>query len=245
MNGRTQRQQPDRESPTLALRRFLAMPDDEPTELTMFCGGRISIAQATSKAAHIGLLAEAEHMPDFNGAYQLVNKMDPAIMARYPSNRIQRASNGRASDRDITSRRALFIDIDPVRPKGISATADEHDAARGVAHNIRDFLTRELGTDSSLGCGCSGNGFFILIAIEAQLVLKDDNAEIKHFLDLLNRKFGNAAVSVDKSVFNAARLMPSPGTTKRKGQDLPDRPHRPVTFSCRPTVSRVALKELV
>ena len=67
---------------------------------------------------------------------------------------------------------------------------------------------------------------------------------ISDFLKLLNRKFGTDTVKLDCSCFNPARLMPMPGTWKRKGRNAPERPHRLTTFTCAPDVRRVALQAL-
>ena len=59
-----------------------------------------------------------------DGVYVTVNPVLPALLARAPKNRIRRAGSGdTTSDRDVMQRRSLLVDIDPVRPTGISPTA--------------------------------------------------------------------------------------------------------------------------
>lgn len=226
-------------------RGFLGIADDEPIELTFFCEGRILLAHATDLGNHVRLLREAERRSDFNGAYQLVNgPMDPALLARYESNQIHKAWNGRTTDRDIGGRRAVFLDVDPVRPKGISSTDEQLREACDVTDKVQEFLSSALGGDAAIGRGCSGNGFFLLVALEPRKVDAADTARISEFLRMLNEAFGNERVKIDQAVANPARLMPAAGTWKRKGVDTAERPHRRTSFVCRARVTRVPLDAL-
>ena len=106
---------------TAMVRRFLGMPDDEPTELTFFAQGRILLAQVENLEAHVQALRDAESIRGFNGSYQLVNgPLVPEIFARYEPNTIDWAWNGRCNDKNIQLVRAMFLDCDPKRIKGIS-----------------------------------------------------------------------------------------------------------------------------
>jgi hypothetical protein len=227
------------------IRHFLNIAPNEPVELTAFVQGRIQVAQVDTVEEHHRRLHDIQRREDFNGAYLPLNgPFNPALLARYSRNQWHRAWNGRVSDADILFRRAVFIDCDPVRPKGISATQGEHDAAQGVASTVCEWLASRIGGSSPIGAGSSGNGAFILIAIEPTSPTKETTQRIGKFLSLLQKKFGNDIVKIDSSVSNPARLMPAPGTWKRKGVDTPDRPHRMVTFTCKPTVTRVPLEVL-
>jgi hypothetical protein len=228
------------------LRKFLGIPTSELTELTFFVRGRIHVAHAMTVLDQVRLLEEAQRMRGFNGAYQLVNgPINPALGARYQPNRIHPAWNGRVGDADIGIRRAIFIDIDPVRPKGISATHEEKLAAYEVYTQVADFLFDVLKDETVLGRGDSGNGFFILIAIEPTPVAAESTERIRRFLKLLANLFDTKRVRIDTSVGNVARLMPAPGTWKRKGENTPDRPHRRTAFKCLDVVSRVPLEKVV
>lgn len=229
---------------TTLVRRFLAMPDDEPTELTFFYEGRIHVAQATDAEQHARLLREAQKRRGFTAAYMLVNgPLNPAIFARYEPDTIVKGWNGRASDADILKRRALFCDVDPKRPKGISATDDEKAEAAEVSDRLESWLRAEVGRNA-VARGDSGNGCFLLVALEPRDVVKDDVPRISNLLRLLNKKFGTERVKIDESVFNAARLMPAPGTWKRKGRDTAERPHRQTSFCPPATIERVPMEVL-
>lgn len=225
-------------------RRCLGMPDEEPTELTFFCHGRISVAHALTAESHCQLLRAGERLRDFTAAYMLVNgPIDCRVLARYKSGEIHRATNGRVTDKEIETRRALFIDVDPQRPKGISATESEKREAHDVARAVYADLARKVGI-TSLAFGDSGNGFFVLLALEPCAPTPETTARISRLLGLLDQKFSTEHVKIDRSVSNAARLMPAAGTWKRKGEDTLERPHRLTSFSCRGEITRIPLEAL-
>lgn len=232
---------------TALLRRFLQVCNGETLELTFLAQRRISVAYPTNQAEHIRLLREGQRLRGFNGAYQLLNgPMFTAVLHRYPLNQVVRAWNGRAQDRDVPLRRAIYIDIDPVRPSGISATDAEKRAAMDTRQRVEEFLVRELGDPAALGRGDSGNGCFMLIAIQQPcLTILNHTNHVQRFLKLLAREFDTKHVQIDTSVSNTARLMPCPGTWKRKGEDTRERPHRRVYFSCHPTVRPVPFEAIV
>ena len=235
----------DIEVSTILVRRFLDIPDDEPVEITVFYEGRVHIAHATTVDAHIRLLGEAQRRRDYTAAFMLCNgPMDPALVDRYEPDQIHRAWNGRVTDKDIATRRALFIDVDAIRPKGISSTDDQLQEAYEVSAALEAWLAAEVG-EHAIGHGCSGNGFFTLIALEAKPDGKDTPIKVGAFLQLLNKMFGTDRVKIDSSVSNLARLMPAPGTWKRKGRNTEERPHRMTSFIFRAPVARIPREALI
>lgn len=229
---------------TRRVRRFLGMPDDEATELTFFVQGRIWLAQVTSLEHHVRALRKAEGIRGFNGAYQLVNgPLVSELFARYEPNAIDRAWNGRANDGNILGLRAVFLDCDPKRIKGISATDAEKSAAREVTLAVRELLAQSVGADA-IGMGDSGNGYFLLVALEPTVPTAETTKRIGALLALLQRKFGTETVKIDGAVANPARLMPAPGTWKRKGFSTKDRPHRMTSFECSDSPARVPLESI-
>lgn len=230
---------------TALVRRFLGVVADEPIELTAFVGGRIHVAHATTAADHVRLLRQAQQMRDFTAAYQLVNgPVDPNLTYRYAPLRWHRAMNGRATDRDIQALRAVFLDVDVMRPKGISSTNEELNAACEVSRAVEAWFADTLGSEAPIGHGCSGNGFYTLLAIEPVAPTAETTRRISGLLGLLQKKFGTNRVKIDTSVANPARLMPAPGTMKCKGIDAPERAHRETTFMCAADVQRVPLEAL-
>ncbi len=218
---------------TVLVNTFLGVAESEFRELTSFVNGKMWVGQTSSTEGHIRLLRSAPEFRGYAGSYMLCNgRLDSALSARYEQDRWQPATNGRATDKDIATRRAVFVDIDPIRPKGISSTNDEFEAAREVASKVRVWLTEKLGS-MCLGFGCSGNGFYVLIAVEPTSNPMESTERVQRFLTLLSKKFSTEHVKIDTAVANPARLMSCPGTMKCKGRHTDERPHRMTSFSYR------------
>ncbi len=195
--------------------------------------GRVSSGYFDSPA---GLAAAAEVLDDAAesaGIYATLNPVTPALLARR-ANRVKRRlgpKDATTADGDILSRRWLPIDVDPVRPSGVSATADEHREACAVARAIRDALgaagwTAPIAADS-------GNGCHLLYRVD--LPNDDDStALVKGVLAALDERFSTESAKVDTANFNAARIWKCYGTVSRKGDSTADRPHRRSAIVSRP-----------
>jgi hypothetical protein len=155
--------------------------------------------------------------------YVTLNELEPALLARR-ANRVQRKPKATTADDNVLRRRWLLIDLDPRRPSDVSATDEEHEAAIQRGREIRSFLVGELGWPEPI-VGDSGNGVHLLFRID----LSNDTAAhelVQQCLRALAQMFTDDTVSVDESVFNASRIVKLYGTVARKGDSLPDRPHR-------------------
>jgi hypothetical protein len=163
-----------------------------------------------------------KHSVMAQGAYVTINPVNTDLLAR-SANRLQVAvrDSPLTSDRDVTIRRWLPIDLDPVRPRGISATEQEHDLAIARARQIRRALNTEGWPAPILAD--SGNGGHLLYKIDLPV---DDCEVVKRCLEALALRFNDDRVKVDQSVFNPSRIWKLYGTLSRKGDSLPDRPHR-------------------
>jgi hypothetical protein len=156
------------------------------------------------------------------GVYLTLNPVKTALLGR-ANNRIERRAALTTTDKDIVRRRLLLIDADADRPAGISSTDAEHEAALAKAREIRDHLTG-LGFPLPL-LADSGNGGHLVYGLdlpndaEATKLLSD-------FLRALALRFSTGQVKIDEKVFNAARISKVYNTMVRKGDNLPDRPHR-------------------
>ena len=73
--------------------------------------------------------------PSITGIYVTLNAVNPALLARRVNRIKMRLSRKDATtaDTDIIRRRWLPVDIDPVRPSGVSSTDAEHEEI-GRAH---------------------------------------------------------------------------------------------------------------
>ena len=95
-----------------------------------------------------------------------------------------------------------------------------------------------------MGFGCSGNGFYLLLALEPSLPTKESTERIQRS-NLLNLKLGNERAKIDTTVANPARLMSCPGTMKCKGVHSEESPHRMTWFECSENVQRIPLTAVV
>jgi hypothetical protein len=201
----------------------------------LFSGGVVEVRALADYATHSGYFddfakcaAAAEALdadPEVRGIYVTLNAVDPALLARR-ANRVKMRlsrSDATTSDADILRRRWLPIDLDPVRPSGVSSTEEEHAAALRRADEIALWLD-EQGFPHPVRAD-SGNGAHLLYAIDLP---NDDpsTALVKGVLATLDALFSDETVTVDTANFNAARIWKLYGTCSRKGDNTPERPHR-------------------
>ena len=167
------------------------------------------------------------------GVYCTLNPVDPGLLGRSQNRIIDEAENT-TTDEQIVCRRWLLLDIDPVRPPGLSATDDESRAAGALATYVHNELAKD-GWPEPLRV-MSGNGTYLLYRLPD--LPNDDNSTdlIKRVLHGLGNRFDNSAAKIDRSTFNASRIIKVPGTAARKGDDfkgtskIPARPHRVAGF---------------
>ena len=185
------------------------------------------------------------------GIYLTLNPVRPDLLAR-AANRLRVKARETTADGDIVRRRWMLVDVDPVRPSGVSATDGELEMARERGEAIRAYLTT-LDWPAPV-VAMSGNGYHLLYRVDLST---DDDGLVQGVLGAIADRFSDDAVSVDRSVFNPARIVKAIGTVARKGDDLrdfpgagvEDRPHRrsrlvdaPATIAC---VATEQLKALV
>lgn len=164
----------------------------------------------------------AKVAPYAEGVYVTLNPVKPALLAR-AANRCKPAGKGdqTTSDRDITRRRWLGIDIDTTRPAGISSTDEELEYALEVANDMRTMYAG-IGWPNPI-MACSGNGAHLDYRIDLPA---DDGGLVARVLKSLALFWDDARIKVDLTVFNPARIWKLYGTIARKGDDTEDRPHR-------------------
>ena len=174
-----------------------------------------------------GKLVDAARKQDERGhdVYVTLNKLpDEIAYRRY--NRVEQIK-GRdplTSDDDVERRRYLFLDTDPKRVSGISSTDDEKSQSRKKVLEVRKYL-RAQNWPQPFVCD-SGNGYHLLYRVD--LPADQGSRElVAGVLEALDFKFSDDAVEVDTSTKNAARITKFYGTVAKKGDDLPERPHRP------------------
>ena len=161
---------------------------------------------------------------DQAGIYFTMNPVAPSLFARR-GDRVERLSAKAATtaDGDIRRRRWMLVDLDPVKPSGISSTDAEKAGAFALADRIAGALDAS-GWPAPIRAD-SGNGAHLLYRVD----LPNDAAStalVKGVLAALSARFSDGAVSVDTTTFNAARICRLYGTVARKGDSTGDRPHR-------------------
>ncbi|HPW10530.1 MAG TPA: hypothetical protein PK154_05390, partial [Methanoregulaceae archaeon] len=139
-------------------------------------GGIVELRALTDHSVHSGYFdnfdtlaekaANLDTLPEVAGIYVTLNAVDPALLSRR-ANRVK-MNLGRkdptTSDSDVISRRWLPIDLDPVRPSGVSSTDEEHEAALAHAGRIRTWLGEQGFPDPVMAD--SGNGAHLLYPID-------------------------------------------------------------------------------
>lgn len=178
------------------------------------------------KAARAIEQADLEFRP--KAFYVTLNPVNPALLAR-SINKLKPYATETTADADIVRRRWLYVDIDPVRPSGTSATDAELQLALDLASHIKSTLG-EAGWPEPI-YGMSGNGANLLYRIDLPNSPESD-ALVSNILDNFKRYFSTDRVNVDTTGKNAARIVKVLGTWARKGDELKgipgieDRPHR-------------------
>ncbi len=166
--------------------------------------------------------AASKYNGSVSGIYVTLNPAKPELLAR-ASNRVNTEAITTTQDIEIKKRIWLPIDIDPIRPAGISSTDDEHKNAIAKAYYIKKFLSKRGWAEPIIGD--SGNGASALYRID--LPNTEENTElIKNCLDAFDFLFTDESTEIDTSVFNAARIWKLYGTVAKKGDNTQERPHR-------------------
>jgi hypothetical protein len=190
------------------------------------------------------LLAEAalRYHRRAEGGYITLNPLPASLLAR-ASNQVVERARETTSDGEVRRRAWLPIDLDPTRPSGISASPHEHQVALEQAWRIREWLAAEWGWHAPLFAD-RGNGAHLLYAVD----LPNEAAStdlITRCLASLAVRLGSEAVTLDRSVYNAARIWKLYGSVARKGEPLADRPPRRAQIISAPDpVERVTREQL-
>ena len=172
--------------------------------------------------------------------YVTMNAVTTAVHAR-AANRLKPFADITTADADILRRRYFAIDCDPVRPAGVSSTDAELALALERREDIIAWLTAQ-GWPLPVRA-MSGNGGHALYLIDLP---NDDPSRdlVKVCLEVLHRTFQTATVSIDRTVYNAARICKLYGTVARKGDPTPERPHRRAEIEERPVLQTVTQAQL-
>ncbi len=169
-------------------------------------------------------LAAAAAGQQARGIYLTLNPVAEALLAR-AVNRLKdcRRSDPLTKDPDIVRRRWLPIDLDSVRPSGISATDAEHALALARAREVAAWLAAQGWPAPVLAD--SGNGSHLLYRVDLPAAGPEGDL-VRGALAALAHRFTDALVRVDAENHNPARIWKLYGTVACKGDATADRPHR-------------------
>jgi hypothetical protein len=197
------------------------------TRYAFTCSGYFTFDSIEAAVREIVALDNSGTAP---GVYLTINPVAPALLAR-AANRIKPRARETTQDKDILRRRWLLIDVDPVRPAGVSSTDAELALALDRAGAVAEYLASADWPAPIVAM--SGNGYHLLYRID---LAAEDDGLVKAVLAALATRFSDDAVVVDRAVHNPARIVKVIGTVSRKGDDLrgvaglEDRPHRRSEF---------------
>jgi len=178
----------------------------------------------------------------YNGIYNIyctINPVKKELLAR-SKNHLTEYAKTTTSDVDIEKRSMLLIDLDPIRPSGISSSDEEHQKAIEKAGMIKSYL-REQSFGEPIVAD-SGNGAHLLYYIDLPND-KESTELIKKVLMALDAMFSDELVEVDKTTYNASRICKIYGTEACKGDNTEDRPHRISRVISEPSKIEIITKE--
>ena len=127
------------------------------------------------------------------------------------------------SDNDVTRYLFIPIDLDPIRPAGISSSKEELEAANDLRKEIIAYMDAQ-GFRKYIQA-FSGNGYHLLYPVN-EPASTDTEEYIHAVLNRLNELFSNSRCKVDTGNFNPARVLKLYGTLAQKGRCTESRPHR-------------------
>jgi len=194
-------------------------------------GAKGTVSGYFDNAEAFGASAKALDDAGAHGVYYTLNPCRPALIAR-AYNRLK-ANIHTTTDGEIELIRWLPIDLDPRRPTGISSSQAELDAAVSTAKLVAEHLEGDLKWARGLRA-FSGNGYHLMYRLPDYRNSEEYIQKIRDILAYLSGKFTSDRVIIDEVVHNPARIWKCYGTHARKGDSIPERPHR---------VSRILSKE--
>lgn len=164
------------------------------------------------------VVKKADKFPH-NGIYFTLQVIDPRLIGR-AFNRLK-PSDLTTSDNNVIAYRWLPIDIDPVRPAGVSSSDSEVEASLKLRDEIAERAIEKLNFSKPIKA-MSGNGGHLLFRLPDLPANDETKSFIKNTLEGVAARFDKETIKVDTTVFNPARIWKLYGTTARKGDAVPE-----------------------
>jgi hypothetical protein len=159
-----------------------------------------------------------------SNVYFTLQVIDPRLIGR-AFNRLK-PTDQTTSDNNVRFFRWIPIDIDPVRPAGVSSSDSELHRAIEIRDMVRDWVVDTTDYAAPI-TAVSGNGAHVLIRLPEDLPVTDDSIEeIRRFLETVDEMFRTDDVHIDTAVYNPARIWKLYGTKAMKGDQVPGNEYR-------------------
>lgn len=154
--------------------------------------------------------------------YITLNAINSACYSREQHDKFLQ-TNQTTSDTEITAYQWLFVDLDPVRPTGVSSTNKELQLAKELSIKVHDYLA-SMGFCEPVQA-LSGNGYHLLYRVDLPNTSENKNL-IDRCLKALSMLFDTDGVKIDITNYNQSRICKLHGTLAQKGANTAERPHR-------------------
>lgn len=208
----------------------------------------IRLLNVTKKGTMVGYFNNQDDLytaiKQYDGKYNVfmsLNEIIQDVSAR-SANHLKEWAKETLKDEEVVRRRWILVDLDPVRPAGVSSTDEELEYAEELSETVKSYLS-DYGFSEPVSA-LSGNGYHLLYPID--LPNDRDSAElIKKFLMALDVKLSTEKVKVDKTTYNAARITKLYGTMACKGDNTEERPHRRSMIIDAPETFEPVQRELI
>lgn len=198
-----------------------------------FAGGPGIVFGYFDNAEAFGKAGDALEAAQGHGIYFTINPVLPDLLARAANH--LKAADGKTpstSDKEIHFVRWLPVDLDPIRPAGISSSDAELAEAVKLRDQIEKWMLDQFKWSAEVRA-ISGNGAHLCYRwTDTPLTNKANPSEdpmvmqVRKGLAGIHATFKNEKVEIDQKVFNPSRIWKLYGTTARKGDSIPTRPHR-------------------
>lgn len=197
---------------------------DEPFEIRIIKGREVLSGYFDDPEKAVESL-KSQNLNNAN-VYVTLHKLHPGCIARLQYNCFLNTGKDKiptTSDADVIMYKYIPIDLDPVRPAGISSSYEELKSANELRKQVQAYMKAQ-GFHSPI-IAFSGNGYHLLYYYE---IKADEEGKelIKGILSRLDERLSNDACHVDTTNFNPARIFKLYGTLAQKGRSTSDRPHR-------------------
>jgi hypothetical protein len=158
-----------------------------------------------------------------DGIYFTPQVIDPRLIGR-AFNRLK-PSDLTTADSNVLAYRWLLVDLDPVRPSGVSSNDAELATALALRDVVAEWIIEKLSFPAPIRA-MSGNGGHLLFRLPDLPVNDENKAFVKNTLEGLADRFNTDKVRVDRTTFNPARIWKLYGSTAQKGDEVPAGPCR-------------------